>query len=91
MLDWHLYLVRCHDGSLYAGITTDVARRFAVHQDGLVHISELSDKFVKKPTDVVRVNQKVSVTVLMIDLERKRISLSMRSDSSPPEQPGSDT
>ncbi len=32
MLDWHLYLVRCHDGSLYTGITTDVARRVAEHQ-----------------------------------------------------------
>jgi len=33
MLDWHLYLIRCHDGSLYTGITTDVARRFAEHQE----------------------------------------------------------
>jgi putative endonuclease len=33
MLDWHLYLIRCHDGSLYTGITTDVARRFAKHQE----------------------------------------------------------
>jgi putative endonuclease len=32
MLDWHLYLIRCHDGSLYTGITTDGARRFAEHQ-----------------------------------------------------------
>ncbi|MFC1946144.1 GIY-YIG nuclease family protein [Chloroflexota bacterium] len=32
MLDWHLYLIRCHDGSLYTGITTDVGRRFAEHQ-----------------------------------------------------------
>jgi len=32
-LDWHLYLVRCHDGSLYTGITTNVARRFAEHQE----------------------------------------------------------
>jgi len=32
MLNWHLYLIRCHDGSLYTGITTDVARRFAEHQ-----------------------------------------------------------
>ncbi len=32
MLDWHLYLIRCYDGSLYTGITTDVARRFAEHQ-----------------------------------------------------------
>jgi putative endonuclease len=33
MLDWHLYLVRCHDGSLYTGITTNVARRFAKHKE----------------------------------------------------------
>ncbi len=33
MLDWYLYLVRCHDGSLYTGITTDVTRRFAEHQE----------------------------------------------------------
>ncbi len=33
MLDWHLYLVRCNDGSLYTGITTDVARRFAEHRE----------------------------------------------------------
>jgi len=33
MLDWHLYLIRCHDGSLYTGITTDVARRFVEHQE----------------------------------------------------------
>ena len=33
MLDWHVYLVRCHDGSLYTGIATDVARRFAEHQE----------------------------------------------------------
>ena len=32
-MDWHLYLIRCHDGSLYTGITTDVARRFAEHQE----------------------------------------------------------
>ena len=56
-----------------------------------MHISELSDKFVKQTADVVRVNQKVSVMVLTIDPERKRISLSMRSDASPPGQPGSDT
>ncbi len=32
-MDWHLYLIRCHDGSLYTGITTNVARRFAEHQE----------------------------------------------------------
>lgn len=50
-----------------------------VHQDGLVHISELSDRFVKDPADVVRVQQRVHVTVLDVDLTRKRISLSMKS------------
>jgi len=52
-----------------------------VHQDGLVHISELSDRFVKNPGDVVKVHQKVMVTVLEVDLQRKRISLSLRSGS----------
>jgi len=50
-----------------------------VRQDGLVHVSELSDRFVKNPRDVVKVNQKVQVTVLDVDLDRKRISLSMKS------------
>ncbi|OPY77384.1 MAG: 30S ribosomal protein S1 [Syntrophorhabdus sp. PtaU1.Bin153] len=49
-----------------------------VHQDGLVHISQLSNRFVKNPNEVVKVQQKVMVTVLNVDVERKRISLSMR-------------
>jgi uncharacterized protein len=49
-----------------------------VHQDGLVHISRLSDKFVKHPTDIVSVGDIVQVKVLDIDIDRKRISLSMR-------------
>jgi uncharacterized protein len=49
-----------------------------VHQDGLVHISELADRFVKTPADVVKVQQKVKVRVLTVDAERKRISLSMK-------------
>jgi uncharacterized protein len=77
------------------GIVTNVTNFGAfvdigVHQDGLVHISEMSDKFVKKPTDIVSVNQKVRVTVLTVDAERKRISLSMKQDSLSPEQPGRD-
>jgi uncharacterized protein len=48
------------------------------HQDGLVHISELADRFVKDPAEVVQVQQKVQVTVLDVDLARKRISLSMK-------------
>ena len=49
-----------------------------VHQDGLVHISQMSDRFVKDPHEVVKVNQQVSVTVLSLDIKRNRISLSMR-------------
>jgi len=87
---------RLTPGMKLTGIVTNVTNFGAfvdigVHQEGLVHISELSDKFIKNPADVVRVNQKVTVTVLTIDPERKRISLSMRSDASPPEQPGADT
>ncbi len=49
-----------------------------VHQDGLVHISQLSDKFVKHPLDVVSVGDIVEVSVLEVDEKRKRISLSMK-------------
>jgi protein Tex len=49
-----------------------------VHQDGLVHISHLADKFVNNPHEVVKVNQKVTVTVLEVDLERRRIALSLK-------------
>jgi uncharacterized protein len=49
-----------------------------VHQDGLVHISQLANRFVKNPNDVVKVHQKVMVTVLEVDIARKRISLSMK-------------
>ena len=66
------------------GIVTNVTAFGAfvdigVHQDGLVHISQLSDSFVKNPADVVKVQQKVQVTVLEVDLPRKRIALSMKS------------
>ena len=49
-----------------------------VHQDGLVHISELSDRFVRNPMEVVSVGDIVKVRVLDVDLKRKRISLSMK-------------
>lgn len=80
------------EGMQLPGIVTNVTRFGAfvdigVHQDGLVHISQLADRFVKDPADVVKVQQKVTVTVLEVDLDRKRISLSMRSsrpaDASP--------
>lgn len=50
-----------------------------VHQDGLVHVSEMADRYVKDPLEVCRVGQKVTVTVKEVDVERKRISLSMKS------------
>ncbi len=65
------------------GVFVDVG----VHQDGLVHISELSDRFVKNPAEVVKVNQKVTVNVIDVDLQRKRISLSMKSAQSKTEVP----
>jgi uncharacterized protein len=49
-----------------------------VHQDGLVHISQMADAFVKDPHKVVKVNQRVTVTVLEVDLERRRIALSLQ-------------
>ena len=70
-------------GMSLPGTVTNVAAFGAfvdvgVHQDGLVHKSELADRFVRDPAEVVRVHQKVEVTVLNVDLDRKRISLSMR-------------
>ncbi len=52
-----------------------------VHQDGLVHLSQLSDRFVKHPSDVVKVGDIVKVRVLTVDVAKKRISLTMRSKS----------
>ncbi len=71
-------------GMKLPGIVTNVTAFGAfvdvgVHRDGLVHVSELSDKFVKDPGQVVKVHQKVVVTVLEVDLERSRISFSMKS------------
>jgi uncharacterized protein len=54
-----------------------------VHQDGLVHVSQLADRFVKDPSEVVKVGDKVKVRVLEVDLERKRISLTARKGERP--------
>jgi uncharacterized protein len=72
-------------GMKLPGVVTNVTAFGAfvdigVHQDGLVHISQLADRFVKSPAEVVKVQQKVMVTVLEVDLARKRIGLSMRSN-----------
>lgn len=70
-------------GMKLPGIITNVTAFGAfvdigVHQDGLVHVSQLADRFIKDPSEVVKVGQKVSVTVTEVDAERKRIALSMK-------------
>ncbi|MBT8038436.1 MAG: RNA-binding transcriptional accessory protein [Verrucomicrobiae bacterium] len=67
------------------GIVTNVTNFGAfvdvgVHQDGLVHISQLADQYVSDPSEVVKVGQKVQVTVTEVDLNRNRIALSMRAN-----------
>jgi uncharacterized protein len=71
-------------GMKLPGIVTNVTAFGAfvdigVHQDGLIHISQLADTFVKDPSAIVKVSQRVTVTVTEIDLARGRIALSMRS------------
>ena len=73
-------------GMKLSGIVTNITNFGAfvdigVHQDGLVHTSQLADKFVASPGDVVKVSQKVEVTVKEVDIVRKRISLSMKSEN----------
>jgi len=83
-------------GMKLTGVVTNITAFGAfvdigVHQDGLVHLSEMADRFVKTPADVVKVGQKVEVTVLAVDVERKRISLSMKKtpgEKNKPEQTG---
>ena len=72
-----------HEGMELPGIVTNITNFGAfvdigVHQDGLVHISQLADKYVSDPTQVVKLHQHVRVRVLEVDLRRHRISLSMR-------------
>lgn len=73
------------EGMTLPGIITNVTNFGAfvdigVHQDGLVHISEISNTFVKDPNEVVKVSQKVQVRVTGVDVARKRISLSMKDE-----------
>ena len=72
-------------GMKLPGIVTNVTAFGAfvdvgVHQDGLVHVSQLSDQFVRDASEVVKVGQKVHVTVMEVDLKRNRIALSMKSN-----------
>jgi uncharacterized protein len=78
-----------HEGLTLEGVVTNVTAFGAfvdigVHQDGLVHISELSDKYVADPSKVVAPGQVVQVRVLGVDMEQKRISLSMKKDTAAP-------
>ena len=74
---------RVRPGMRLPGIVTNVTAFGAfvdigVHQDGLVHVSQLANRFVKNPSDVVKVHQQVMVKVLSVDLGRRRISLTMK-------------
>lgn len=76
-------------GMLLEGTVTNVAAFGAfvdigVHQDGLVHVSQLADRFVKDPHEVVKAGDVVKVRVVEVDVKRKRIGLTMRKDGAPP-------
>lgn len=80
-------------GMVLEGVVTNIVAfgcfvDIGVHQDGLVHVSQLADRYVKDPNDVVRVGQRVKVTVQNVDLARNRIALTMRS-AAQPTPPGS--
>ena len=75
-----------HEGMELPGIVTNITNFGAfvdigVHQDGLVHVSQLANKYVSDPTQVVRLHQHVRVRVIGVDLRRQRISLSMKETS----------
>jgi len=78
-------------GMRLPGVVTNVTAFGAfvdvgVHQDGLIHVSQLADRFVKDPHEIVKVHQKVNVTILNVDMERNRISLSMREKPNQPDK-----
>jgi uncharacterized protein len=78
-------------GMKLPGIVTNITNFGAfvdigVHQDGLVHLSQITNRFIKDPNEVLKVHQKVEVTVTEVDVNRKRISLSMKANE-PREQP----
>ena len=71
------------EGMILPGIVTNITKfgvfvDVGVHQDGLVHVSQLADRYVRDASEVVKLHQHVTVRVKEVDLRRKRISLSMR-------------
>ena len=80
------------EGMVLAGVVTNVTQFGAfvdvgVHQDGLVHVSELAHRFVKDPAEVVKVGDRVKVRVLKVDAERRRIGLSVKQAAAPAPTP----
>jgi len=72
-------------GMKLPGIVTNITNFGAfvdigVHQDGLVHLSQIANRFIKDANEVLKVHQQVEVTVTEVDVDRKRISLSMKTD-----------
>jgi len=72
-----------HEGMVLPGIVTNITNFGAfvdigVHQDGLVHISQMADRFISNPSEVVSLNQHVKVKVVSVEIDRKRIQLSMK-------------
>jgi uncharacterized protein len=79
-------------GMVLEGVVTNVTKFGAfvdigVHQDGLVHISELSNRFIKEPSEAVKAGQIVKVKVLGVDAKAKRIALSIKALTGPPSRP----
>ncbi|MET0340582.1 MAG: Tex family protein [Polyangiales bacterium] len=80
-------------GMALEGVVTNVTAFGAfvdvgVHQDGLVHVSQLADRFIKDPSEAVKVGDKIKVRVLEVDLQRRRIALSAKSGETPRPQGG---
>jgi protein Tex len=80
-------------GMVLEGVVTNVTKFGAfvdigVHQDGLVHISELSNRYIKEPSEAVKTGQIVKVKVLSVDTKAKRIALSIKQLSTPAPRPG---
>jgi uncharacterized protein len=70
-------------GSTINGIVTNITAfgvfvDIGIHENGFIHISELANRFVKDPNEIVSLNESVSAKVLNVDIERKRISLSLK-------------
>ena len=83
-------------GMVLEGVVTNVTAFGAfvdigVHQDGLVHISQLSERYVRDPSEVVRVGDKMRVRVLDVDIDRRRLSLSARMEAPAPDRAPAET